>query len=166
MKQQLYRRYIISSGLCSLCEISAETESHAIFWCTHARELWSGNNGFDEIIGQEEGPSLPEIFLNAANSLDAHDFRTFLALSWASWSCRNKLMFEAQVLNPVAVAIGFVSFVESWVEYNGRRNPTSPTIRIFQSNDCWMKPCQGTVKINVDAHINALGFVGVGATYY
>ncbi|XP_021866523.1 uncharacterized protein [Spinacia oleracea] len=98
-----------------------------------------------------------------ARKLESEQLRTFMALVWAAWHCRNKVIFDGSgVVDAVSVAAGFVRLNEEYSLYNAKVSGTTMS-HVCTSNASWLPPPSNCVKLNVDAHVLEGNGVSFGA---
>ncbi|KAL2895757.1 hypothetical protein RDABS01_000755, partial [Bienertia sinuspersici] len=162
--ERLYSRYVVATKSCPVCGELSETISHALFQCKLATEIWK-NSGFVGLIENAQEYPFMELVVWVSRKLQTAEFIIFLSLVWAVWSCRNKAVFEGGVIDAVNIAQGVVGYVEGWLDYNIKTVSPKGLITPCITNNRWLPPMEGWIKINVDAHIGENEFIGVGAVW-
>ncbi|KAL2926932.1 hypothetical protein RDABS01_023357 [Bienertia sinuspersici] len=143
VKERLFQRHITENAYCLICENAVETINHALFKCNFDVEIWK------QMAYKKK--------LNVAGLL------TIAALAWASWTCRNKVIFERNcTLKAKQVAIGFIKLVADYYAYARKVFPGG-TKQTTSFTGLWQRPPVGVIKVNVDAHMGADGKEGLGA---
>ncbi|XP_021839401.2 uncharacterized protein [Spinacia oleracea] len=144
---------------CQVCGAPDETIMRALFDCKHTQVIWESSEFADSL---REAPisSFADMFVWVVGKLSKEKLRLFATLVWACWCYRNKAVFEEGEIEPVQVATGFARLVNVIKQYNERVAPHTNG-SVVASACSWSPPPQGTVKINIDAHLYSTG-VGVG----
>lgn len=161
----LHRRHIRSSSECSVCGYGDETIMHTLFECKYALEIWK-HSELSGLLVNAPALSFEQRFVWLVDKVDREQLSTFASLTWATWFCRNKHVFEAQVsVDPISVAAGFVKLKVDYLAYARRVGPTGGVASLpsrVSSAVAWSPPPPGVVKVNVDAHIRNEGGVQFG----
>lgn len=148
----LCRRHIRETSCCPVCNHHEETIMHTLFECKHAGTIWMQSE-FLDLLTEAPSGSFSDRVRWMAEKVDKEQLRTFLALAWASWFCRNKAIFEpTTAFDPIGVATGMVKLVVDYVEYNAKVGMQSRSHH-FPSAGRWFAPPGNSIKVNVDAHV-------------
>ncbi|XP_021737226.1 uncharacterized protein LOC110703748 [Chenopodium quinoa] len=161
VKELLQHRHIAPDGVCGCCRSEIESVNHALFECAYAKDIWDGSD-FVDILIDAPNSSFKTTLLWLSRKLDPIQLTRLLAMAWATWFCRNKRIFANASLSVKYVAVGFVKNVLDYKGYAQKVfNKVSGANPSFASR--WNCPPVGMIKINVDAHLAAAGYIGLGA---
>ncbi|XP_021749910.1 uncharacterized protein LOC110715631 [Chenopodium quinoa] len=159
----LYRRQIRNSSVCTICGAERETIIHYLFYCKHALNIWNYSE-FGALIAEAPHESFADLFCWLVSKVEKPQLRVIMCLAWASWHCRNKVIFDGDNdVNGVQVAMGFVKLCEDYDVYNvkvGGRVCVAGSAA--PSNTAWKPPEQQFVKVNVDAYVPGNAGVSLG----
>ncbi|XP_021722691.1 uncharacterized protein LOC110690168 [Chenopodium quinoa] len=161
VKENLFRRHIVRDDLCCCCGIEVESISHVLFECHSATRAWSGSD-FGPLIADAPKVSFKQTLLLLDSKIDKKKLGKILAIGWAVWFCRNKWVFDKINLDVNYIAISFVKQAEEYSNYACRVFPSGGNSKPISAAS-WVCPPENVLKINVNAHIAAAGYVGLGA---
>ena len=109
----LFRRKLLDSPLCPICETEPETTEHVFLFCPWTQPVWFGSglqwvSDFSsvqkfEIWLCQKLEEINRVHPNA-NKVTAIVGNIF----WAIWKGRNKFVFEHQPVNPLGALINLV----------------------------------------------------------
>ncbi|XP_021734057.1 uncharacterized protein LOC110700767 [Chenopodium quinoa] len=80
-----------------------------------------------------------------------------------AWSCRNKICFDNARLDPPSLAAGYVRMVNEYLPYARKIFLKTPNYSAAVADMAWVRPPEGVIKVNIDAHYADCGNVGLGA---
>uniref|UniRef100_A0A803P8W5 Reverse transcriptase domain-containing protein n=1 Tax=Cannabis sativa TaxID=3483 RepID=A0A803P8W5_CANSA len=174
----LLHRKVLQSNVCSLCNRSRETLSHALFMCTRALHVWAQLPFF------KAAPNIShlngfEIFSSLVAATSNSELERILCRMWSIWTERNK---EIHGTKPKPASL-IGSFADSYVQqFTNSSLQQSPSVSNSLPQHCptsrddnlrttresgtvkWTPPHAGFFKLNVDAAYDATGAViGLGA---
>lgn len=162
-----------TTGLCDLCALEDESESHALLRCPRARDLMQA---MKEVWLLPDTLQLPmhgrEWLLHLLDRCSVEERDKLLLILWRAWNVRNQITHN----EPDHSIVGSVQFLQSYyelicstlqdqIEGKGKAISNEAQDRGKQSRQQlrWVLPRPGRVKINVDAaYFPATGAAGVG----
>ncbi|KAL3845077.1 hypothetical protein ACJIZ3_002480 [Penstemon smallii] len=156
---QLKRRKLLEDSTCFRCGDGDETLFHCLFSCPYARQIWALSNlpcsSYFSTVSDIE-----TWFNRVRSRLDSNEFGYFGTLCWWIWFSRNKLLWEAIDLYPLALVTYVQKFFEIFLATRSR-NTTRPAV---QAPSRWTPPPSDHIKLNMDAAVSdngtAIGFAG------
>ncbi|KAG8369577.1 hypothetical protein BUALT_Bualt14G0027800 [Buddleja alternifolia] len=81
---------------------NVETDVHILIECDMARKIWSLSDLPWDIVAHWHGSA--ETWLRfVAHRLDSSDFHLFLTLAWSTWSARNKVVWDNDIIKPRSI---------------------------------------------------------------
>ncbi|XP_040990177.1 uncharacterized protein LOC121237469 [Juglans microcarpa x Juglans regia] len=99
--QNLFKREIVESPLCTVCKTDPETVSHALWSCISVQDVWgSCSKRLRKVVVMEK--SFKEI-LSYIFSVNEDEVADFAAIVYQFWRRRNSLVFEEKFLAPEIV---------------------------------------------------------------
>ncbi|CAL2275834.1 unnamed protein product [Prunus armeniaca] len=165
----LFRRKIIASPMCGLCDQYEESIELALFLCPWAQVVWFGSPITLRIHTQSF--STLDVWLNnildlrTESKMENHDLLTMLSFFlWEIWKTRCKAIMEGCRIDPCKVvetaSKAKVEFQKVWQGNANCVTSRSPSIGEVCS---WEPPPMGFVKVNIDGSWQSNGRkAGVG----
>lgn len=144
----LYNRHMRNDCGCPICGCADETLTHSIFKCTATQKIWDSSM-FPQLLLDAPSSSFGERFTWMTEKLTKDDLMVFATLSWAAWTSRNKVLFEASTHDPCVLAAGFIHYVDEYKSYASRVFGNWGIVN-SQSASRWNPPPDGIIKLNVD----------------
>ena len=141
-KSNLYRKQVINSEVCELCDKSCETTSHVLLHFDFATLVWEACG---LVIGKE--CTFEDLFWKLSNDSrpSAMDLTNLMAVSWNIWNNRNGIRHGEKpktVASLILEATRFVTKYQSLQDYPISLANSLPTR--------WNPPTTGVYKANVD----------------
>lgn len=155
VRENLFRRQMITSPLCPICNSEQETIEHALLLCSWTRQVWFGSQL--QIIPTAENVTridlwLQEKFILLSAHKDCKEIGISLLANtlWGIWKGRNNFTFNHERLNPLLVINQACSLTH---EFNSQRlnRITSSSPHLRSTATVWRPPSRGRLKCNVDA---------------
>ncbi|VVA18748.1 PREDICTED: reverse mRNAase [Prunus dulcis] len=168
-KLNLYRRRIISSPFCPICNQYEESEEHAIFLCPWTQAVWFGSP-LNYRVNPQSITTFDRWFNGLLNSqMFSKSERVWVLslvsfISWEIWKARCKFLFEDITIDPRSVVDRAASAAEEFDVLRRHAISTRNGAGVFpQPTDIWKPPVNGAIKFNFDAawknHEAGLGVV-------
>ncbi|KAL3813976.1 hypothetical protein ACJIZ3_015244 [Penstemon smallii] len=159
-RSNLVKRKIIDVDKCVICGSDTEDVIHCLLSCQLARQVWA-LSGLSWRNYNWEGSDVRGWMLSLKSKMDAKDFNLGVLLCWSIWHARNKLFFEGNV--PDAMAI--ISFARIYLEELQQPNYSilAPVVETNRAENQWRPPDPQVIKLNFDASVNNVdGCCGIG----
>jgi hypothetical protein len=160
----LYRKKIIDSPLCPVCELESETVAHVLWACPAAKDVWL-----------ESLKSIHKCSLTCANfgaivdmlddRLEEDQMQLFAVTARLLWLRRNRWVFHGEFQAPAVLKQHAHDQLRAFMHADLIRQVHRP-VRQRNGDQRWTKPPVGVTKFNWDAAINVekqmmgLGIVG------
>jgi len=131
---------------CGVCGHVEDHEVHALFECQLAGDIWR-ESSFDSSLWDIGLRSAMDVLVHASDKLDTERFGEFVAVMWAIWSERHRLIFGQQASWDTRFSASrAIQLVRLFREFQEKDSPSSSP-----SNEYWKPPQSGCFKLNFDA---------------
>jgi len=139
-----------------------DSAAHALFACPVAVEVWRDSGVDDELWA--EGPwSAAERLERAAVTLDDKHLGDFLAVMWAIWNERNRVIFgQGTFRGGCGIASRAIQFVKVFGEFKSQFLMKGGIETHTRMDPVWQPPQPGTLRVNFDAGLVGAGGYGWG----
>ena len=142
-------------GLCSLCQVEAETINHMLFRRTKAQELWNLSlcpkpvQGFSMVL-EENVTFLFDVLDNRGN--ETASVRSLPWLMWNVWRNSNVILYAATQESPLLWVHNAEEEATLWLEVNKQVQCLTRQSSTLEVCERWSPPLSGVIKCNV--HVN------------
>lgn len=172
VKENLCKRRVVRTGICTICNKEIETVEHSLLFCDWVRPVWLGSQL--QIIPQRQNVTSFHVWFLARIKLfqQSPAIQVFAMVSlcitlWQIWKQRNSAYFDQKNPCPMATIIQANSFIKEILQVNENQQNSQDTQLIKSSQQTfWRPPRPGIIKINTDAGFNvqkAIGSAGIVA---
>uniref|UniRef100_A0A803PQM1 Uncharacterized protein n=1 Tax=Cannabis sativa TaxID=3483 RepID=A0A803PQM1_CANSA len=171
----LFKRKVIDSAACSLCNSSWESIGHALFGCSHAKNIWKESKfiiDFHKAQSMFNGDYLH--YLSAVYTQE--DFELFICLLWGIWTDRNRVFHGGKARMSSSIISYTTGFHRDYSRTKHLSNPSTAaaaehssthqnsTHQTLHQHTPWSPPNINGFKLNVDAASNSdQQKLGIGA---
>uniref|UniRef100_A0A803QH07 Reverse transcriptase domain-containing protein n=1 Tax=Cannabis sativa TaxID=3483 RepID=A0A803QH07_CANSA len=171
----LFKRKVIDSAACSLCNSSWESIGHALFGCSHAKNIWKESKfiiDFNKAQSMFNGDYLH--YLSAVYTQE--DFELFICLLWGIWTDRNRVFHGGKARISSSIITYTTGFHRDYsrtkhlssqstaaaAELSSTHQNSTP--QTMHQHTPWTPPNINGFKLNVDAASNSdQQKLGIGA---
>jgi hypothetical protein len=163
-KANLYRKKIISSPLCPVCELESETVAHVLWACPAAKDVWTESLKSIHKCSLMSG-NFGAIVDMLHDRLEEDQMQLFAVTARLLWLRRNRWVFNGEFQAPAVLMMHAQEQLRAYTSAELCRQVHSP-LKAPPGVQCWTKPAHGVIKLNWDAAINeekqmmGLGIVG------
>ena len=136
---------------CELCGCMEDSDVHALFACPVAIEVWSDSGVAEEYWSAGQW-SATERLKQAASNLDETQMGEFLAVMWAIWNERNRIIFgQGSYRGGKGIAARAIQFVRGFVEFKSQSLSQGGNEDHAWKATVWRPPDTGILRLNFDA---------------
>lgn len=148
VRAKLVRRGVGNTATCPVCNQEPETIWHLLVRCSFAKQCWSTVNQLQKIEDMIDNvESSTDLFLGLLNCSSEIEIERIVMVAWQIWNHRNEVVWKETSFSPVIAVHRAITFLEEWKAVRVKRVHYG----INSNCQCWHKPKEGEVKINVDA---------------
>jgi hypothetical protein len=152
-RANLFRKHVISSPLCPICELESETVAHVLWACPAAKDVWI--ESFKSLhkcsFTHATFADLVELL---SHRLDTGQLQLFAVTARLIWMRRNKWVFEEEFQPPAVIMKLAHEQHNAYADAELSRAVHLPATTIPEIPQ-WTKPPLGVLKLNWDAALNA-----------
>jgi len=147
---------------CELCGCTEDSAAHALFVCPVAVAVWSESGMAEDLWGV--GPwSAAEQLVRVAAVLDVQKLGDFVAIMWAIWNERNRVLFgNALFRSGSGIASRAIQFVRGFDEFKSQSLVQRGVVVEGRTSSMWSPPEMGVLRLNFDAGLVGDGGYGWG----
>ncbi|CAF1928942.1 unnamed protein product [Brassica oleracea var. botrytis] len=137
------KRHVFVQGLCSLCQVEAETINHMLFRCTKAQELWNLSlcpkpvQGFSMVL-EENVTFLFHVLDNRGN--ETASVRSLPWLMWNVWTNSNVILYAATQESPLLWVHNAEEEATLWLEVNKQAQCLTRQSSTLEVCERWSPP--------------------------
>ena len=147
---------------CDLCGCMEDSAAHALFACPVAIEVWS-DSGVAEDLWSVGPWSAAEQLEKVAATLDVKQLGEFVAVMWAIWNERNRVIFGNGIFRGGSgIASRAIQFVRGFGEFKSQLLLPRGFDVNSRTATMWRPPEPGTLRLNFDAGLVGEGGYGWG----
>ena len=100
--QQLHRRKIRASPLCSICTLAEESTHHALWQCPMARNTWALVQGRLQKLPNQEG-DFSRFMQWIFQQFSKGEVEEWAIITWSIWNARNSYVIKDRQLSPQTI---------------------------------------------------------------
>ena len=143
LKVGVARRVQGVSCLCDICGEPTETDCHALFECSLARELWV-HSKLEYMLGACLSNSVVDTLI-AVHSKMGEKLEKFVTKICACWQARNNFLFGHVIVTPKKMVERAFPLVREYREARVKLDTGQSSW-----GSVWQAPCTGYLKVNFD----------------
>ncbi|KAL0814984.1 hypothetical protein Bca101_071427 [Brassica carinata] len=142
-RERLSLACLDNRGLCSLCQVEAETINHMLFRCTKAQELWNLSlcpkpvQGFSMVL-EENVTFLFHVLDNRGN--ETASVRSLPWLMWNVWTNSNVILYAATQESPLLWVHNAEEEATLWLEVNKQAQCLTRQSSTLEVCERWSPP--------------------------
>jgi hypothetical protein len=118
----LFRRKIIPSPFCKVCDQEVETTSHALWSCPLARNTWALVPGRMQKL-PNRGDDFARLMVWIFQNFPKEAVEEWATTAWSIWSARNCYLFEAHQKSPQFIRIEALNLLRDYHQAHAANRP-------------------------------------------
>lgn len=167
LRDNLWKKKVVQSKICPICQSEDETIEHALLLCDWTRPVWHGSQL--QMVIQKEGLSSIQNWLEGRllqfqiqPEFKSYRIMVLFCSLWNIWKSRNLAWFEGKPPDPMTTMIQINGLCSDYASLLKE----TPIPRSANSEDTsrvgkfWRPPVRGGFKINYDASYNRISRSG------
>jgi hypothetical protein len=142
-KTNLFRRGVVHSYYCPVCNDHAETVLHSLWDCEYAQTAWL-NSSVSPLLSLVRPSSWDDLVDYVIRHLKTPEVELFFTLAWMIWAYRNATWLNNPRSDAISLSSKATSYVEEFLDSNNRADHP-----ITNNPPTWTPPPNPQYKLNV-----------------
>jgi|UniRef100_A0A2N9HI72 hypothetical protein len=157
-KTNLFRRGVVHSYYCPVCNDHAETVLHSLWDCEYAQTAWL-NSSVSPLLSLVRPSSWDDLVDYVIRHLKTPEVELFFTLAWMIWADRNATWLNNPRSDAISLSSKATSYVEEFLDSNNRADHP-----ITNNPPTWTPPPNPQYKLNVSwQRFKTRASLGIGA---
>ena len=119
-RANLFKRKVITSPLCPVCNLVKESMEHIIWSCPSVADVCScGSRRIQKSISGNR--MFANLFEEVFGHYDQQELETFVVVAWRIWMRRNEVVYGGAFIDPKQLFVSAISGLEEFQKFQVHR---------------------------------------------